>query len=146
MRLRWLILIYGIVLLLIAGLREEIMDAVLAFCLGVSSGFLVDWLGIKKLEFWDYPRQPFLGLRYFAITLPDWGVIGMMINLLWNWIEASWLSFIAVTIAIFLTHDLPNLKTKSWNYYAPLWLVVAGWLIFILLSRVLFLALPLINA
>jgi len=137
LRLRWLILICGIILLSLAWLRGEAIDALLALGLGLSGGFVLDWLGIKKLRLWDYPRQPFLGLKYFIIALPDWGVIGMTINLLWNLIEIPLLAFIAVAVVIFLTHDLPNLLTRSWQYHAPMWLVAIGWGIFILSFRIL---------
>lgn len=141
MKLRWLILLCGIVLLLIAWLRGETIDAAIAFSLGAFAGFFIDWLGMKVLRFWDYPRQPFLHWKYLVIALPDWGVIGMMINLLWNWVETPWLAFPVVVVALFVTHDLPNLKTKSWHYYVPMWFAVTGWLGFILLSRVAFVAL-----
>jgi hypothetical protein len=140
MRLRWLILLTGIILSSIAYLRNEIINASVAFGLGISIGFFVDWLGIRKLRFWDYPREPFLGMRYFIIALPDWGLIGMIVNLLWDWIENPCLAFMAVIAVLFLTHDLPNLKTKSWRYYAPIWLVAIGWVIFIVFLRVLFLS------
>jgi len=139
-RLRWLIWVSGIALLMIAWTKGEIIEAGIAFSLGVSIGFFINWLGMRKFRFWDYPRQPFLGRRYFLITLPDWGLIGMIINLLWNWVETPWLAFPVVAIALFLTHDLPNLKTKSWNYYVPKWLAVLGWLLAILGFRVIFVA------
>ena len=137
LRLRWLILICGIILLSLAWLRGEAIDALLALGLGLSGGFVLDWLGIKKLHLWDYPRQPFPEPRYFLIALPDWGVIGMTINLLWNWIEIPWLALITIAVVIFLTHDLPNLITRSWTYHAPTWLVAIGWGIFILSFRAL---------
>ena len=138
MRLRWLIWLCGIVLCLVSWSKGEIIDAAIAFSLGISIGFFVDWIGMKKLRFWDYPRQPFMGRRYFFIALPDWGLIAMIINLLWNWIENSWMAFPVVVAALFVTHDLPNLKTKSWNYFVPTWLAVVGWLGAILFFRVVF--------
>jgi hypothetical protein len=137
LRLRWLILTCGIIFLSIAWLRKEVIDAVIALGLGLSSGFVLDWLGIKKLHLWDYPRQPFLGLKYFIIALPDWGVIGLTINLFWNWIETPWLAFVVVAVVLFLTHDFPNLITRSWHYNAPIWLVAIGWIFFILSFRTL---------
>ncbi len=141
MKLRWLILICGIILFLIAWLRGEIIDVAIAFGLGIFAGFFIDWLGMKVFRFWDYPRQPFLHWKYFVIALPDWGVIGMIINLLWNWVENPWLAFPVVVTALFITHDFPNLKTKSWNYNVPIWLAVIGWLGATLGFRVVFVAL-----
>lgn len=140
-RMRWLILTCGIILFLIAGLSGGIRSAIIAFGLGIISGFFVDWLGIKKFRFWNYSRQRFLSPNYFIFALPDWGVISLIINFIWNWLQISWLSFAVVAGVLFVTHDLPNLKTKSWHYYAPLWLVIIGWIVYILAIRISFLIL-----
>lgn len=139
-RMRWIILACGVVLFSTAGFYGKIREATIAFSIGLISGFFLDWLGIKKFRFWTYPRQKFLTINYFILALPDWGVISQMINLIWDWLKDPWLSFVVVAIVIFITHDLPNLKTKSWNYFAPKWLVVSGWMVYILITRIFFLA------
>ena len=127
-RVRWLMLISGITLFIIASLRGEIMDAVIAFGTAAVLGFWIDVVGIKVLALWSYPRQPFPGIKYFGLVVPSWGVFGTLINLSWEWSAAPWWSgLIAITLCLLLFMELSNILTKSWEYEVPKWLVFIGW-------------------
>lgn len=139
LEMRWFILLWSIVLICLVFLRGEIIRAVLSFGIGVFVGFLVDCLGVGYLKQWRYPRQEFLKKEYFIIVVPAWGVFGATINLLWNWLGVTEIaSFIIITVSLLLVHELPNFKTKSWEYHASMWLVCLGWFPLILVLRVLF--------
>ena len=141
LRFRWFVLLAGIALLLFAYWRAEIAEAFIAFLVGIGGGLLLDWIGVAKFHFWEYSRQPFPSWKYFAITLPCWGILGMAINLLWNWIAIPWLAFLLITVTLMALHELLNLKTKSWEYFVPFWLVVVGWIPLILSFRGVFILL-----
>jgi hypothetical protein len=138
MKIRWLIWMCGIVFLFIAYLRGAMIDVATAFILGSCAGFFIDWLGVKIMHLWRYPRQPFLGGKYFAIVVPAWGIFGVAVNFLWDWIGVSWLAILSITTALFLLHELPNLKTRSWEYSVPMWLVGCGWVPLIIFFRLIF--------
>lgn len=104
------------------------MYTLISFILGFLGGFLIDILGVKIMKLWKYPRQEFLTIKYFAIVLPAWGVFSVAINLVWGWLfKEFFIAVTTITLILFLIHELPNLKTDSWEYYTPTWLVVLGW-------------------
>lgn len=135
--IRYWMLVLGIGVLIPAILKGEMRDVVIAFLIGMPYGLLIDWVGAEVMRLWKYAGS----LRgYFLITVPCWGVFDMAINLFWNWITPSWLAFIVVTIGLFAYLELPNLRTRSWLYDAPLWLVGLGWIPLILSFRILYVA------
>lgn len=138
--MRWLALLTVIILIPVAYLKGEVIDVALAFIIGAFGGFLIDYVGIMKLKLWKYPRQKFLNIEYFGIVVPSWGILGMTINLLWNWIYApEILILLGITLALLILYEAPNLKSKSWEYYAPTWLIGTGWFPMILGFRTIFL-------
>lgn len=139
--MRWFALCCGIVLFLIALRRGETNEALIAFIVGGISGFILDIVGVKILHFWKYPRQPFPRRKYLAIVVPAWGVFGMTINLLWDWIDISWLAFCLLTAGLVFIYEAPNLWTKSWEYNgSPRWLIGTGWLLMIIYFRLFYMA------
>jgi hypothetical protein len=139
--MRWVALVCGVLFSAVSYLRGETADAAIAFVVGMIGGFLFDCAGVGIMRLWHYSRQPFLGIKYFAIVVPAWGVFGMMLNLPWNWF--NWIGlpgfvFLALTVVLFAIHELPNFKTKSWRYNAPMWLVGLGWFPMIILFRLTF--------
>lgn len=140
MRMRWFVLIGGITLFILGLFRGELWEVGISFIVGLAGGLLTDIVGVGKFKLWHYPRQPFPGRHYFLITLPAWGVFGVAVNLTWNWMGSVSLliSSAAITTGLFLFHEVPNLKTKSWVYRAPSWIIVLGWLPLILFFRVLY--------
>lgn len=145
-RMRWFILGSGIALLLLAYKTGETIEAVIAFCVGALLGFLIDYIGMGKLNLWSYPRQPFLSKKFFFIVIPAWGVFGMTINLLWIWfghITVSWIVlFILITVGLLIFYEFSNLNSKSWEYRASSRLVISGWFPMVLFFRFAFLMLP----
>ena len=138
--LRWPILALGIILFFTAFLKGQIINAIFIFAISAIIGFIMDYLGMAKLKLWKYTRQEFLKPSYFCIVVPAWGVFGMAINFFWNWIHLpEILVFIIITIGLFSFYEIPNLKTKSWEYYVPIWVVMFGWLPLIFIFRTLFL-------
>lgn len=135
LKIRWLMLALGIGVLFPTILKGEIGYALIAFLCGMIYGLLIDLLGTKMIGLWQYTGQQ---KEYFIITVPCWGIFSMAVNLIWNWIEVPWLAFIAISIGLFLFLEVPNLKTRSWVYKVPVWLVVIGWIPLILSFRVLY--------
>ena len=139
MRVRWIVLVIGIALLWVASEKGEMRNASIAFGIGAAGGFLLDAIG-TKFRFWVYLRQPFLSSKYFLIVLPAWGVFGMAVNLAWDWWGVTpWLALTIITIGLFILHEIPNLKVKSWEYNVPLWFVFLSWVPLVGSFRILFL-------
>jgi len=140
--IRWTILALSVALFFIASLKGELNIAIITFILGAIVGFFIDCLGVAKLKLWKYTKQEFLKKEYFFIVVPAWGALGMAVNLIWNWIKIPELILFAViTLSLFSLHEIPNLKTKSWEYRIPMRLVIIGWIPLILAYRIIFLLL-----
>lgn len=135
-QIRWLMLVLGIAVLLPAIFRGETRYAIISFVIGMIYGLLIDFVGINLVHFWEYPTSS--KLVYFAVTVPCWGIFSMAINLLWNWIKSPWLAFIVITTGLFLLLEIPNLLTRSWIYYVPMWFVIIGWVPLILSFRIIY--------
>lgn len=139
-KFRWIILSVGIVLFSIAFFRREIMVAFLSFTIGALGGFAIDYLGIKALKLWTYPRQEFLKKEYFMLIIPGWGVFGMMVNLPLSWIQASnEIALPMLTLSLFAFCELPNIKIGCWKYNAPIWLIALCWIPLVICYRFIFL-------
>jgi hypothetical protein len=138
--LRWPMFALGIILFFTAFLREEITSAIFIFTISAIIGFIIDCLGVAKLKLWRYTKQEFLKPSYFCIVVPAWGVFGMAINFFWNLIHLpEIIVFIVITTGLFSFCEVPNFKTKSWEYYVPIWIVMFGWFPLIFIFRILFL-------
>ena len=140
-RFRYVALVSAIILIPLAYITGETVEAGIAFWAGVVLGFLLDCIGVGKFNFWKYPRQKFLSKEYFELVVPAWGVFGMTINLLWQWFDTP-IAFIAITAGLIVIYELPNLISKSWEYYTNKYAVVGGWFPLILSFRAVFLILP----
>lgn len=140
MRMRWFVLAGGIILGILGFLRGELWEAGISFCTGLAGGFALDLLGVEILKLWYYPRQPFPSKLYFLITLPSWGVFGAAVNLTWNSMGSMslFVSSTTIIIGLLLFHEVPNLKTKSWVYRTPSWVVILGWIPLITFFRMLY--------
>jgi len=137
---RWIILSVAIALFSVAFLRGEKMVVFLSFTIGALGGFAVDYIGIKILKCWTYPRQEFLKKEYFALVIPGWGVFGMMVNLPLSWIPGSnAITILILLISLLAFCELPNIKIGCWKYTAPTWLIVLGWIPLVLCYRFIFL-------
>lgn len=134
-QIRWIMLVLGIAVLLPAIFRGEIRYAIISFVIGMICGLLIDLVGVNLMHLWEYSGSKVV---YYMITVPCWGIFGMSINLLWNWIKLPWLAFIVITVGLFLLMEAPNLQTRSWIYHAPTWLVIIGWIPLILSFRILY--------
>lgn len=116
------------------------MVAFLSFTIGALGGFAVDYLGIRVLKLWTYPRQKFLKKEYFMLVIPGWGVFGMMVNLPLSWIQVSnEIALPMLMLSLFVFCELPNIKIGTWKYNAPIWLIALCWIPLILAFRFLFL-------
>ena len=135
-KIRWFMLALGVGILLPAILRGETREASFSFLIGMPYGVLLDLVLGRLIGFWKYGGSK---KEYIFITVPCWGIFGMAVNLIWDWIGVPWISFLVVTIGLFAYLELPNLKTKSWTYYSPKWLVIAGWIPLTLSFRLLYL-------
>lgn len=140
--LRWPIFALGITLLIFALQRGEIKEAILSFAIGAAGGFALDWVGVAKLKLWLYTKQKFLSKPYFGVVIQTWGILGMATNLIWNWAHMPEIVvFFCITLGLFALHEIPNLKTESWRYSVPMWIVIPGWLPLILAFRAVYLLL-----
>jgi len=135
-KIRWLMLGLWVAVLVPAVLRGEIECVVIALIIGVFYGLVIDLIGVGVLKLWKYSSAQW-GWEYFTVTVPCWGIFSMVINLVWNWIGTPW-SFIFITLGLFAMLELPNLKTRSWTYNAPMWLVMIGWIPLVLSFRIVY--------
>jgi hypothetical protein len=150
LKIRWLIFTLGAILVFVAILLGDIANAAINFGIGVILGLLIDLVGIKlarrvlNINLWQYTRTRFPTRQYFTVVLPCWGVLVMSINLICDWFTeyttvVPWIVLIAVIVVLFSFHELINLKTKSWEYNAPMWLVAIGWPLLVLFIRAVYL-------
>ncbi len=109
-KIRWFMFFLGIAVLLLAILRGDIKNILIAFLVGLIYGLFIDFIGARLIPLWKYAGSK---LGYIMITIPCWGAFSMAVNLPWDWIQNSWLAFPIVAIGIFSYLELPNLKTKS---------------------------------
>lgn len=117
-------------------------------------GYAIDWLGMAKLNLWEYPRQPFNKTSYYALVVTGWAILSIAVNQFWDWcwtfvdfapsmlFEERILAFAAVYVIFVGLCELPNLRTKTWKYNAPWRLVLTGWIPLLGLIRVLYLYAP----
>ena len=96
---------------------------------GMVGGFIIDAIGISA-GYYYFPRQPFLSWQYFAIVIPAWGVFGLLINCLWNWLgkERFWKGMAVTLVPLFAWYEGTNLLTQSWVYTVPFHFVALGWI------------------
>jgi len=141
LRFRWLMLLAGIALFLISICGGKFSEAFSAFIIGMIGGFIIDCVGCGVFHFWDYPRQPFPSMKHLFIVVPSWGIFAMTINLLWERIENPWLVLTFLFLGQMAVYEIANRKTRSWIYFAPRWLVVAGWFPLVLYFRLIFIVL-----
>lgn len=139
--MRWFGLITAIILIPLAYMTGETVEAFIAFIAGAFLGLFIDYIGIEKLKLWRYPRQLFLSRKYFLIVIPAWGVFGMIINLFWIWFNVKAL-FMFITLGLLILYEFPNLNSKSWEYYTSSKIVIIGWFPMVILFRATFLFLP----
>ena len=138
---RWINLVLGLMLFSVACLRGEAENAYLSFIVGAIGGLLIDFIGVKQLNLYAYPGQKFFTQDYLCIVIPSWGVFGMLINLPWNWFlnkEIEFVSLTLFTIILIILFELSNLKSKSWEYYIPAWIVFIGWVPMVIALRISF--------
>jgi len=142
-RQRWIWPLCAIGLLYLAYLKGECREIGIAFAIGMIIGFFIDFIGIKWLRYWTYTRYRFLGVKYFTIVIPCWGIFGALVNSLWGLMDSlqPWLVFLVLTVALLIFWEALNLITRTWKYNTPVWLVMTGWFPLIFFLRVLFITL-----
>lgn len=132
---RWLAL--GVLLLLVFFIvlydREEWKQKArnygMMFIEGMVGGFIIDVIGINA-GYYYFPRQPFLSVGYFAIVIPCWGVFGLLVNCLWQWVgkERFIRGMMATMLPLFAFYEGTNLLTGSWIYTTSFYVVAPGWI------------------
>jgi len=138
--MRYFGLLSFIVLLIICWKKRCLKRYWLSLAVGMFVGFMIDIIGVGLLGLWDYPRQPFLSLLYFALVVTCWGVFGAQVNMVWDWLKTKdRYSLLILSPALFVVYECPNLLTGSWGYNAPAWLVFLGWFPLVALNRVTYL-------
>lgn len=122
---RWFWIPASLATIGIALTQGQWVEILIAFGLGFLGGCMIEVVGMKILHLWRYPRQ---SKRYLPVIGIAWGFLGVMVNLLWDWMGTpSSITFIILTLGLLLIWEAPNLITKSWQYHAPTWLVILGW-------------------
>lgn len=109
--------------------KEKLKKYGTMFIEGMVGGFIIDAVFIN-CGYYEFPRQPFLSWKYFAIVIPCWGVFGLLINVLWNWIgkEKFWRGISVTLIPLFAYYEGTNLAFGSWTYTVSMAQVAVGWL------------------
>lgn len=132
---RWLAL--GVFLILLALIvfhgkeswKQKLNHYGMTFLEGMVGGLIIDSIGVN-VGYYYFPRQPLYSLEYWAIVIPCWGVFGLFLNCLWEWIgKERVIRGAVVTLPIlFSFYEGTNLWTGSWVYTAPFYVVVLGWI------------------
>ena len=136
---RWLSLaVFAILLLFIAfydknnrGIKAKKYSK--AFIEGMIGGIIIDSIGVNA-GYYYFPRQEIYSLSYFAIVVPCWGVFGLLINCIWQWIgkEVFTRGLLVTLIPLFAFYEGTNLIAGSWVYTVPFHVVALGWIPLIL--------------
>lgn len=132
---RWLALIAFVIAVVFVSIKDKdtvankIKKYGTMFIEGMVGGFIIDLVFIS-CGYYDFPRQPFLSWRYFAIVVPCWGVFGMLVNILWTYLgkEKFIRGVLATVIPLFAFYEGTNLALGSWVYTVPLTQVAIGWI------------------
>ena len=130
LRARWLVLCAGIVFFAIATSKGEAPKAFNIFISSMICGFAIDFCGIRIFRLWRYLRQPFLEDSYLFLVVPSWGVFGMAVSLLWEWIALPKpVVFCILYLGFMSAQELSNLIIHSWEYtHVSKWWVIVGWI------------------
>ena len=133
-QIRWIMLVLGLFVLLIAIAKRELKPASTSFLIGVITGFVVD----SALMNWHLREYPGPMIIWWTITLPCWGVLSLAVNIIWNRLRQwnPWIVLLMMVAGLAILIELPNMATGSWVYHSPIWLIVAGWLMGIFYLRV----------
>lgn len=131
----------GLALLLAAFLASSLKYAFWGLLLGATGGFALEYMGVMWLKLWSYGGQFPKGKALLRLVL-SWGLIGMVASLLWHWISIGWLAFFLSFLFPILCWEVPNIRKKSWQYRAPAWMVLAGWLLVLLAFRGVLIEVP----
>lgn len=118
-------IIYGgiLVCLIISFFTKDSGFILLGIGAGAIGGLCVEYTGVKIVKLWGYAGG---GLPIWAI-LRGWGETGAMTVVAALWIPHPIIALFAGLLFPLLAFELPNIRTKGWNYHAPSWLVVVGW-------------------
>ncbi len=135
MSARWLALgVFLILLILIAfydkeSWKQKLNHYGMTFLEGMVGGLIIDSIGVNA-GYYYFPRQPLYSLEYWAIVIPAWGVFGLFLNCLWQWVGGDKVIRGAmVTLPIlFSFYEGSNLITGSWVYTTPFYVVALGWI------------------
>ena len=125
-QIRWIMLVLGVAVLIVAIAKRELKPASISFLIGVITGFVVD----SVLMNWHLREYPGPTIIWWTITLPCWGALSMTINVVWDrfhWRSNQWLILFGITATLAILLELPNIMTESWVYHAPIWLIILGW-------------------
>lgn len=110
-------------------LRAKIKYYGMMFVEGMVGGLIIDSIGVNA-GYYYFPRQPLYSLNYWLLVIPCWGVFGLLLNCLWDWLGKDRFirSMMVSIVPLFIFYEGSNLITGSWIYTAPFYVVVLGWI------------------
>lgn len=137
--MRWIGLVVFIILLIIAWRRKDLKNYAFSLILGGLAGYVLDCIFVT-LGLWEYPRQSFMSIEYFALVVTGWSIFGAAINMINDWyMKRNWLSLIIIAVVFVTGYEVINIWTESWIYYTSWLLVILGWIPLILYFRSVYL-------
>lgn len=90
---------------------------------GALGGLCVEYTGVRIVKLWSYAGGG-LPARHL---LRGWGETGAVAIIAVLWIPYPAIALFVGLLFPLLVFELPNIRTRGWNYYAPNWFVVTGW-------------------
>jgi len=136
---RWIGLFILVVLATIIATRKEPWSRkikyVIPFIEGMIGGLVVDSIGVNA-GYYYFPRQPLYSLEYFGIVVPCWGVFGLFVHCLWEWVgkDKIWRCILVTILPLFAFYEGSNLITHSWVYTVDFYIVALGWMPLVLVA------------
>lgn len=132
---RWITLIVFFILVFVIAkfgkgtYKEKLKKYGMIFVEGMVGGLIIDSLLIN-VGYYYFTRQPIYSFNYFSIVLPCWGVFGMFVNFVWEWIgKDKFIRSMPLTLlSLFAFYECTNLYTGSWVYNVPFYVVALGWM------------------
>ncbi len=117
--------------------RMSVQRIAVAATVGLLIGAAMDWLLGYQMGLWYYTHHPYWMPDYFYLLYPAWVLASVMLVVLKD-IVSNWMPRLGGVVLVVTTgmiamgiHEAVGAARDAWRYDAPVWLVLAGWPVYI---------------
>ncbi len=100
---------------------------------GVSIGLTLDYVIGYKIGLWSYTHHQYWFPDYFLFLIPAWGMVISLFILFYSLLERivkNDILRLGIYFSIIpLQQEFMGAWQQSWSYYAPLGLMIFGWVV-----------------